>query len=194
MSGPSLSRRLCGSLVTGAVLSVPGIASAPAASASTYVVSKQVPFVQNVGQLGQAEASFYAKLAGGAVFVTDGGELVYSLGCPLRGDRTGPVGGLPHDDHDGVAVRSTLEYGSYLGGSGEDLAHAVAVSGAGDTYVAGETTSADFPTTVGAFDRSYNGGTSDAFMSKFDTSPPGGRDGRRRLPPAAMSTGAQKHP
>lgn len=62
---------------------------------------------------------------------------------------------------------SRLEYGSYLGGSDEDQPHAVGVDGIGDAFVAGFTRSADFPTTAGAFDRTYDGGTSDAFISRF---------------------------
>jgi hypothetical protein len=63
---------------------------------------------------------------------------------------------------------SQLEYGSYLGGSAEDGAYAIALnSAAGSLFVGGNTDSADFPTTPGAFDDSYNGGTSDAFVSKF---------------------------
>ncbi len=38
----------------------------------------------------------------------------------------------------------------------------------GTLYVAGYTRSPDFPTTAGAFDETYNGGTSDAFISHFD--------------------------
>ena len=69
---------------------------------------------------------------------------------------------------------SQLEYGSYLGGSVEDRAYAVVLDGAGHTFVGGSTSSADFPTTPGAFDNSYNGGTSDAFIGKFATTNGGG--------------------
>jgi hypothetical protein len=62
---------------------------------------------------------------------------------------------------------SQLEYGSYLGGSDVDRAYAIAPDGYGNCFVGGNTASADFPTTPGAFDNSYNGGTSDAFISKF---------------------------
>jgi hypothetical protein len=85
-----------------------------------------------------------------------------------------PTGRFPTPTPDAFIIKlsgglSQLEYGSYLGGSGKDRAYAVALDGAGNVYMAGNTDSTDFPTTPGAFDDSYNGGTSDAFISKIDT-------------------------
>jgi len=73
---------------------------------------------------------------------------------------------------DGFAARlspdlSTLEYGTYLGGSDDDQPNAIALGAAGQTYVAGFTRSNDFPTTADAFDQTYAGGTSDAFISAY---------------------------
>jgi hypothetical protein len=67
-----------------------------------------------------------------------------------------------------------LGYSTYLGGKGNDYGEAIAVDAAGSAYVAGSTTSSNFPTTPGAFDPSYNGGFlyGDAFVSKL--SPAGG--------------------
>jgi uncharacterized protein (TIGR03437 family) len=44
-----------------------------------------------------------------------------------------------------------LGYSSYLGGSAIDVIHAVATDSAGNVYLTGATTSADFPVTAGAF-------------------------------------------
>ena len=71
---------------------------------------------------------------------------------------------------------SGLAYATFLGGSGEDAGYAIAVDGAGSAYVTGDTDSSNFPTTPGAFDTSYNGGTwersslscPDAFVAKLN--------------------------
>jgi len=62
-----------------------------------------------------------------------------------------------------------LAYASFLGGTSYDRGHGIAVDDAGAAYVAGETTSADFPTTPGTFDTVYNG-YSDAFVVKVNPS------------------------
>ncbi len=64
---------------------------------------------------------------------------------------------------------SSLVFSTYLGGSSWDFAVACAVDGAGRVTLAGETNSPNFPTTAGAFDRTYNGGSSagDAFVTRL---------------------------
>ena len=54
---------------------------------------------------------------------------------------------------------SSLAYSTLLGGSGFDLGLGIALDAAGSAYVQGWTNSNDFPTTAGAFDRSYGGGS-----------------------------------
>jgi Leucine-rich repeat (LRR) protein len=61
-----------------------------------------------------------------------------------------------------------LLYSTFLGGSDWDWGHAIAVDGADSAYVTGFTDSSGFPTTAGAFDRSYNSGR-DVFVVKVNT-------------------------
>jgi hypothetical protein len=87
----------------------------------------------------------------------------------------------PHDGGYGFAVEPTYDrrsallidpgllYSTYLGGGDTDLSHAIAVDGAGNAYLTGNTFSADFPTTAGAFDTTWNG-RFDAFVTKLDAS------------------------
>ncbi len=55
------------------------------------------------------------------------------------------------------ASGAALGYSTYLGGSDYDEGDGIALDGAGNAYVTGTTYSADFPTTAGAFDTTYNG-------------------------------------
>jgi hypothetical protein len=71
----------------------------------------------------------------------------------------------------------SVAWTTYLGGSGPDDAHAIAVDGTGNVWVAGETVSPNFPTTVGAISRTFHGEVDDgplrfgdAFVAEFDPS------------------------
>lgn len=59
-----------------------------------------------------------------------------------------------------------LQYASYLGGAGNDMALGIAVDSAGNAYVAGGTMSANFPV-VGALQNALDG-MQDAFVTKVD--------------------------
>jgi len=63
---------------------------------------------------------------------------------------------------------SALVYSTYLGGNGSDSGHKIAVDGAGNAYVVGQTFSSNFPTTAGAFQTSFGGGYGDAFLTKLN--------------------------
>lgn len=79
------------------------------------------------------------------------------------------------------ASGSSLIYSSYLGGSANDLATAVAIDAVGDAYLTGTTSSLDFPVTPFAFQPVYSGnggpycgGTcGDVFITKFPLGAPG---------------------
>ncbi|MCX6827698.1 MAG: SBBP repeat-containing protein [candidate division Zixibacteria bacterium] len=60
----------------------------------------------------------------------------------------------------------SLIYSTYLGGSGNEYGRRIAVDGDGLAYVTGYTASSDFPT-KNPYDGSFNGGYSDAFVTKL---------------------------
>jgi uncharacterized repeat protein (TIGR02543 family) len=89
-------------------------------------------------------------------------------------------GGSARDPYDAFVVRlnSTLTQilnATYLGGSGGEYAFALAIGPAPNyyVYVAGETSSADFPNTTGGAQSSYRGGSAlypyDAFVARLDS-------------------------
>jgi hypothetical protein len=62
-----------------------------------------------------------------------------------------------------------LVYSTFLGGSDEDWGYGIAVDDSGNAYLGILTYSADCPTTLGAFDTTYNG-SRDAFVAKLNPS------------------------
>src|SRR3990170_439256 len=63
---------------------------------------------------------------------------------------------------------ASLLFSTYLGGAYEDYAISIAIDAAGDPYVTGWTSSADFPVTPGAFDATLDG-QYDSFVTKLAT-------------------------
>ncbi len=57
---------------------------------------------------------------------------------------------------------------TFLGGSNNDTASALALDAQGSIYIVGETNSADFPTTPGAYDTTFDG-EADAFVSRLSS-------------------------
>jgi hypothetical protein len=62
---------------------------------------------------------------------------------------------------------STLLYSTFLGRGKDDIGYNLALASDGNAIVTGETASPYFPTTPGVYDMSFNGGVSDAFVSKL---------------------------
>jgi uncharacterized protein (TIGR03437 family) len=126
----------------------------------------------------------YGSLFGGSIF-----DVAYSVAVDSSGNAyvTGttaspdfPVGGtgsvqtrlgggsdafLTKVDSSG----KTLLYSTFLGGAGNDVAYSVAVDPAGNVYVAGTTSSTNFPVSLSAY-QSKLAGTSDAFVTAFTAS------------------------
>jgi uncharacterized repeat protein (TIGR01451 family) len=63
---------------------------------------------------------------------------------------------------------ASLVYSTYLGGTGQDLGYDIAYAGTRQVVIVGEA-DPGFPV-VNALDATYNGGNSDVFVARFDTS------------------------
>src|SRR5947209_8115991 len=94
----------------------------------------------------------------------------WSAGITIRG---GFQPNLPnHDFNHAFVVRlnaagTALEYATYLTGSKADQLGAIAVDSSGAAVIAGATTSADFPITMGAYNHTYNGQPWAAFLARL---------------------------
>jgi hypothetical protein len=91
-----------------------------------------------------------------------------SADFPVTNGHIGPLGQAPFL----TRINSTgtaLVYSTMFGGSGVDSALALAVDASSAPVVVGNTSSADFPVTTGAYDTTYNGDY-DAFVARFDPS------------------------
>jgi hypothetical protein len=63
---------------------------------------------------------------------------------------------------------SKLLFSTFLGGSKYESVYQFTISGTDDIFITGVTNSQDFPTTSGALNRSYNGGSYDIYIIKFN--------------------------
>lgn len=75
--------------------------------------------------------------------------------------------------YDAAVVRlsadgSQLLYSTYLGDVGEEWALAIGLDDSGEVVTGGYTSSTGFPTTPGAYDTIYNGGSRDAFVTRLN--------------------------
>ena len=96
----------------------------------------------------------------------------YSADFPVISGTVQPTfsGGISDTDHgmfpsDAFVAKlspagNQLLYSTYLGGSGNDYAHQIVIDNSGNAYLAGATTSANFPT-HGAYQTDFGGGDSD---------------------------------
>jgi len=65
---------------------------------------------------------------------------------------------------------SALVYSTYVGGNSYDAGNKILVDASGNSYVAGQTSSSNFPTTGGAYQTAYGGGSNDVFVTKLNSS------------------------
>ncbi len=62
---------------------------------------------------------------------------------------------------------STLDWSTYLGGTGTEAAYGIKLDNNNNVYVTGGSTGANFPTTSGVLNQTYQGGLTDGFISVF---------------------------
>jgi hypothetical protein len=128
-------------------------------SGSTLVYSTYL------GGAGDEEGTAIAVDAAGSVYVTSetsSADFPITAGA-LQATLAGPSDAFVTKlDPSG----SALVYSTYLGGAGDETSTGIAIDAFGSAYVTGVTTSADFPTTAGAFDTTLNG-IQDAFIVKI---------------------------
>ena len=72
-----------------------------------------------------------------------------------------------YDETRALIIDPVLTYASYLGGTDNEEGNDIAVDSNGNTYIIGNTTSADFPLN-NPLQNQYRGGKYDLFVSKFD--------------------------
>jgi beta-propeller repeat-containing protein/centrosomal CEP192-like protein len=74
-----------------------------------------------------------------------------------------------YDSRQPLIIDPVLAYSTYLGGTGDEFGHGIAVDSLGNAYVTGSTTSTDFPTTTSPFQsKSKCGSRSTAFVTKVN--------------------------
>jgi Beta-propeller repeat len=90
------------------------------------------------------------------------------------------------------AAGSALIYSTYLGGSGDEFNHGTAIDSRRNIYLAGPTTSNNFPT-VNAAQPQFGGGTWDAFVAKISPdNPSANAPGLALSQPNRASSGAER--
>jgi len=69
-----------------------------------------------------------------------------------------------------------LVYSTYIGGSSDELPHSLIVNTFDELFIMGTTSSSDYPTSVGAYDTTFNGGPPKSLMSGLGADYPFGSD------------------
>ena len=101
----------------------------------------------------------------GAAYVT--GDAI-SVNFPVLSPSQGAFAGNDDAFITKFDATGTRVYSTYLGGSGADIGHGIAVDGAGAAYVTGQTASSNFPVLSASQGALAGPGTFDAFVTKLD--------------------------
>jgi len=164
----------------------PNFPTTTSAFQTTYGGGSADAFVTKLNPAGSAPLAYSTYLGGngqdiGQAIAVDGSGNAYVTGYTdsvsfptTRGAFQTTFGGGFYDSFVtklSPTDSAPLVYSTYLGGSGIDVGYGIAVDSSGNAYVGGYTNSTNFPTTTGAFQTTFGGGASDAFVTKLN---PGG--------------------
>jgi len=125
----------------------------------------QVEFSGFLGGSGDDQGQNIAAGADGSVFlvgITGSGD--FPLQDPYQSDLLGPTDGFVAGF---TPSGGSLAFSTFIGGSADDQARDLALSGTGNLHVVGYTSSSDFPT-VNAYQPDYAGGANDVFAFEMD--------------------------
>jgi Peptidase family M23/Beta-propeller repeat/PKD domain len=125
-------------------------------------------------------------LTSSTILPGDNAEFTVQLDSTTPGTKTGQITFTTNDPEEPnfafnitgkvdptAHLSSAFDFSTYLGSTGFDQGLAIASDSDGDTYVAGVTTSSNFPTTPGAYQTAKGDNSTDdqdAFLVKFDPS------------------------
>ena len=127
---------------------------------------------ESIGNGIAVDSTFRAYVTGS----TESADFPTTPGAFQRVLKAQVIPGDPHDTHQSNAFVTkfsadgrSLVFSTYLGGTADDVATAIALDPDGRACVTGNASSPDFPITSGAFQKTLHG-SSDAFVTKFQLS------------------------
>jgi len=127
---------------------------------------------ESIGNGIAVDSTFHAYVTG----ATESADFPTTPGAFQRVLKAQVIPEFPHDIHQSNAFVTkfsadgrSLVFSTYLGGTADDVATAIALDPDGRACVTGGASSADFPVTSGAFQKTRHG-SSDAFVTKFQLS------------------------
>ncbi|MGB5764890.1 MAG: DUF4347 domain-containing protein, partial [Sedimenticolaceae bacterium] len=97
----------------------------------------------------------------------DGSQTEVESAYVIHGD--GSIGFTlgDYDTSRELVIDPILDYTTFVGGTGYDTVEGIAADDSGNVYIAGYCGSTDFPTTAGAYDQTFGGGSYDVYVAKL---------------------------